>query len=392
MKPAKRTQNVSEYYFAKKLREINDLNAQGKEIIHLGIGSPDLPPHPLVLSSLREASSQEGSHAYQPYSGISELRNAFRQWYLERYRVRLDPETEILPLLGSKEGIMHVSMTFCNPGDRVLIPNPGYPAYSSVSKLLDLDVKQYTLSEENHWMPDINELKILMNEKCKLIWINTVHMPSGALMSKSILKELIALADSKNILVVNDNPYSLILNDSPYSILDFVSGFNGLLELNSLSKSHNMPGWRVGMLAGSKENIRNVLKIKSNVDSGMFKPVQLAAIKALGLSQEWYNSLNALYAERRRIVWEMLRVLECSFSENSVGLFVWARIPKNFSDASSFSDFLLYELGIFASPGFVFGSNGNRYIRFSLCAPKASLDKALSRIVRFKRNEVCALQ
>ena len=386
MKPAKRINIVNEYYFSKKLAEVKDLQNKGQQIINLGIGSPDLPPHPDVIKELNKTSQEKGNNSYQSYRGIDELRNAFSNWYERIYRVKLNPENEILPLIGSKEGIMHISMAFCNPGDRVLIPNPGYPAYSAVSKLLNLDIQYYNLTEQNNWLPDINKIELLMNDKYKIIWINFPHMPTGKVADYGTLKKLVLLAKSKNVLLVNDNPYSLILNNKPLSILSYLDEYENLLELNSLSKSHNMAGWRVGMIGGKSENINHVLKVKSNFDSGMYKPVQLAAVKALSLETDWYDVLNLEYIQRRNLVWEILKKQDCRINKESSGLFVWAKIPVTFENSYEFSDYLLYELGIFAAPGLVFGSNGKNYIRFSLCANQNILENALTRVITSKQK------
>lgn len=389
MKPSNRINSVTEYYFSKKLAEVKMLQQSGLDIINLGIGSPDLPPHPEVIAELNKSSQESGNNVYQSYRGIDELRIAYSDWYKNIYNVALNPENEILPLIGSKEGIMHISMVFCNPGDRVLIPNPGYPTYTSVSKLLNLDIQLYNLNEQNNWLPDLEEIESLINDNCKLIWINYPHMPSGKVADIKSLHDLVKLAKSKNILLVNDNPYSLILNQNPISILSFLNEYENLIELNSLSKSHNMAGWRVGMLGGSKENIDHILKVKSNFDSGMYKPVQLAAAKALKLEMNWYQDLNIEYSERRNLVWKILNNLDCTYETDTSGLFVWAKIPKEFSNSFEFSDYLLNEVQIFAAPGSIFGSNGDSYIRFSLCAKKEILEKSLIRIKSLKQKVLC---
>lgn len=387
-KPSKRIEQVSEYYFSLKLAQVRALQAAGKDIINLGIGNPDIPPHPEVLKELAQASERNGSHTYQSYKGMPELRNAFCDWYKTIYKVNLDAETEVLPLMGSKEGIMHISMAFCNAGDRVLIPNPGYPTYYSVSSLLNLDVQHYNLNGFNNWLPDINELEKLATENTKIIWINFPHMPTGAKASAGVFQKLVDFAKEKNILIVNDNPYSLVLNDDPLSLLAFDSARKNVLELNSLSKSHNMAGWRVGMVAGHEQNIKYILQVKSNFDSGMFKPVQEAATKALQLNREWFNGLNKIYKERRTLVWEMLDILGCVYQKNAAGMFVWATVPERFKNGEDFSDYLLFEKEIFATPGSVFGSNGEKYIRFSLCSPVNELQEAIKRICSTKKLAV----
>ena len=389
MKPSQRINNINEYYFSKKLAEIKKMQAQGIEIINLGIGSPDLPPHPEVIKELANSSKESGSNMYQSYRGIDELRCAYSNWYKKNYNVGLNYEKEILPLMGSKEGIMHISMAFCNPGDRVLIPNPGYPAYASVSKMLALDIQYYNLTEESEWLPNFDELGSLCNDRCKMLWINYPHMPTGKVVTPETLTKLAMWAKYKGIMIVNDNPYSMILNENPLSILSSLRKYENILELNSLSKSHNMAGWRVGMVGGSKENINHILKVKSNFDSGMYKPVQLAATKALCLENSWYTDLNIEYNKRRNIIWNLLDQLECSYNKKISGLFVWAKIPQEFHESYEYSDYLLHTLGIFATPGSIFGSNGNHYIRFSLCAKRNTLKEALNRVNSLKEKMLC---
>ena len=383
--PADRIGKVEEYYFSKKLAEVNVLVERGKPIINLGIGSPDLPTHSDVIEELSRSSQEEGSNYYQSYRGIPELRNAFASWYKDIYNVNLKPANEILPLIGSKEGIMHISMSFSNPGDRVLIPNPGYPAYTSVSKLLNLDIQYYHLNEENDWLPDIEELNQLADNNCKIIWLNYPHMPSGAKADRSTFKKLVEFAKSRNILLVNDNPYSLILNNEPLSLLEQDLSKSHVLELNSLSKSHNMAGWRIGMVAGSDENINHILKVKSNFDSGMFKPLQQAAVKALQLPRSWYNEINKMYGERREVVWKILDQLDCVYNKNTSGMFVWSKVPSSFKNGAELCDQLLYEHDIFVAPGFIFGSQGEEYIRISLCAGINVLKQTLKRVETVKK-------
>jgi len=389
MKPANRINQVHEYYFSIKLKEIKALQNQGIAIINLGIGSPDLPHHPDVISELNKTSHDPESNMYQPYRGINELKDAFSNWYNRIYHVALNPEKEILPLIGSKEGITHISMAFCNPGDRVLIPNPGYPAYASVSKLLNLDIQYYNLIEENNWLPDFNELESLCNERCKILWMNYPHMPTGKVASRENLRDIVMWAKYRNILLVNDNPYSLILNDARVSALNCLNEYQDIIELNSLSKSFNMSGWRIGMLGGNEENINHILKVKSNFDSGMYKPIQLAAVKALNLDTTWVQNLNYEYNQRKQLILSMLDLLECSYSSDGSGLFVWAKIPESFSNGYEFSDYLLYVLGIFAAPGSIFGNNGNSYIRVSLCANQETLNEALNRVTVLKQTLPC---
>ncbi len=392
MKPANRINKIEEYYFSRKLAEVRDLQNQGKPIINLGIGNPDFEPHPEVLKELIHATYQTGSNHYQSYRGLPELRMAFSNWYKNIYSVDLNPDTEILPLIGSKEGIMHIHMAFCNSGDTVLIPDPGYPAYSTVAKLLNLKIEFYNLKKENNWLPDFNELEKLAGDNCKLMWINYPHMPTGKSADYNDLKRLVDFAKARNILLVNDNPYSVILNDNPKSILNVCESNSNVLELNSLSKSHNMAGWRVGMIAGSEININHIVKVKSNFDSGMFKPVQEAAVKALNLDNSWYTDLNNRYTVRQNAVWKLLDEMSCTYDKSAVGMFVWAKVPANFKNGEAFADYLLYEKEIFVTPGLVFGENGDMYVRLSLCAPTEKLEEALSRVKSFKCEKVCELE
>lgn len=382
MTPANRLQTVEEYYFSKKREEILALEEKGINIINMGIGNPDLPTHPHVISELEEAASELGSNYYQGYKGLPELRNAFQAWYLKTYAVDLNPDTEILPLMGSKEAIMHIHMAFCNPGENILIPNPGYPTYASTARLLQIDVKLYDIKEEYDWQPDFDDLENLVDEKTKILWMNYPHMPTGAIAQKESMEKLVAFAKKHQLLLVNDNPYSSILNAVPTSILSFCDRTDPIIELNSLSKSHNMAGWRVGIAVGNADIISHVLTVKSNFDSGMFKPIQKAAIKAMELGKEWFDGINAEYEARRKKVWALLDELQCQYKEDSAGLFVWAKIPKTFKSGEEFSDYLLYNNGIFASPGSIFGSNGEKYIRFSLCAPQKDIDQSMLRITQ----------
>lgn len=380
LKPATRIETVEEYYFSTKLREVNKLSQEGKDIINLGIGNPDFETQNDVVDELVRSSAQTGSNFYQSYRGLDALRSAFADWYMNIYEVDLNPDNEILPLMGSKEGIMHVSMAFANPGDRVLIPNPGYPTYTSVSKLLNLDVQYYNLNEANGWVPDMDELTRLCTDNCKIIWLNYPHMPSGAKPSSKMFQQLVEFAKSKNILLAHDNPYSLINNENPESIVKYDTDRQNVVELNSLSKSHNMAGWRVGVAVGGAEIINHILKVKSNFDSGMFKPIQEAAIKALHSDINWFKSLNKQYEARRKIVTQLCDKLQCKFQPNTAGLFVWAKIPDFYKDSRDLTDHLLYEKDIFITPGFIFGSNGDQYVRISLCADEEKLHKALERI------------
>ncbi|MFT3702493.1 MAG: aminotransferase class I/II-fold pyridoxal phosphate-dependent enzyme [Agriterribacter sp.] len=343
---AKRLEGIGEYYFSTKLREIDALNSQGKQIINLGIGSPDMPPHPDVIKTLQEESAKPNVHAYQNYKGSPILRKAIAEWYKRWYDVNLNPDTEILPLIGSKEGIMHICMTYINEGDNVYVPNPGYPTYSSAAKLAGGNIVTYSLEAKNNWLPDFEALKQTLTHKdgrSALFFVNYPHMPTGQLPSKDFFEKLITFAKENNLLIIHDNPYSFILNDNPMSILSIKGAKDVALELNSLSKSQNMAGWRLGMLCGAKERIDEVLKFKSNMDSGMFLPIQLAAAKALSLNKDWYDSVNSVYRKRREKVFELLELLQCNFSKSQAGMFVWAAIPATYQDGYALSDEVLYE-------------------------------------------------
>jgi len=387
---AKRLDGIGEYYFSQKLREIDGLNKQGKNIINLGIGSPDLPPHPDVIKVLQEESAKPNVHAYQNYKGSPILRQAFANWYKQWYNVELNPETEILPLIGSKEGIMHICMTYLNDGDIVLVPNPGYPTYSSAAKLAGGTIVNYELTEENNWLPDFKaldqqlaSLKSLPRGEVwrgGLMFVNYPQMPTGQLPNIDMYKQLVAFAKKHNILVVHDNPYSFILNDNPMSLLAVEGAKDVVIELNSLSKSQNMAGWRVGVLCGAKERIDEVLRFKSNMDSGMFLPLQLAAAKALGLGKDWYDSVNTVYRARREKVYQLLDVLGCTYSKEQAGMFMWAKIPAGYKDGYAVSDEVLYNSNVFITPGGIFGSAGNNYIRVSLCGSVERFEEAIRRI------------
>jgi LL-diaminopimelate aminotransferase len=384
---AKRLEGVGEYYFSQKLREIDAMNTAGKNVINLGIGSPDLPPHPSVIQTLQEESAKPTTHAYQSYKGSPVLRNAIATWYKKWYNVSLNANEEILPLLGSKEGIMHICMTYLNEGDVVLIPNPGYPTYKSAATIAGAKCIEYDLNEENNWLPDLNQLEEIVIECSKFplqgvggLFVNFPHMPTGKLPTDEIFSSLISFAKKYNILIVHDNPYSFILNDKPQSLLSFEGAKDCVIELNSLSKSHNMAGWRVGMLCGAKERIDEVLRFKSNMDSGMFLPVQLAAAKALELGSDWHKTVNAIYKKRQAKVFELLQLLNCTFDKNQAGMFVWAKIPTEFKDCYGLSDKVLSEHNVFITPGGIFGSNGNNYVRVSLCATEEKIEEAIKRI------------
>ncbi|MGB1307608.1 MAG: pyridoxal phosphate-dependent aminotransferase [Oceanihabitans sp.] len=376
---ANRLETVEEYYFSKKLREVNTLKSQGKPIINLGIGSPDIQPPSNVIEALIAGMQEATAHKYQSYQGLPELREAIASFYKKQFLVSLNPASEVLPLMGSKEGILHISMAFLNKDDAVLIPNPGYPTYAAVTKLVEAKPVFYNLKESSNWLPDINELKKTDLSKVKLMWLNYPHMPTGAGATNTIFKELIALAKANNFLIVNDNPYSFVLNDNPQSILKIENAKEVCLELNSLSKTFNMAGWRVGMVLGNAKHIEAVLKVKSNMDSGMFYGIQKGAIAALKKDSTWFNKMNAEYKKRREIVWQMASALGCTFNKKATGLFVWAKLPTN-TNAEKFIDALLYNKHIFLAPGTIFGTQGAGYIRFSLCAPITDLEKALARI------------
>ena len=384
IQPANRVAQVKEYYFSKKLKEVARLNAAGMDIISLGIGGPDRPPHKSVVEELCMSASRPDTHSYQPYVGLPELRKAYAAWYRNWYGVELNPDTEIQPLIGSKEGILHITLAFVNPGDGVLVPNPGYPTYSSVSKLAEAEVYTYNLKEDAGWCPDFDEFEKLPMEKIKLMWVNYPNMPTGATASKELYERIVDFGKRHNIVIVNDNPYSFILNDNPLSLLSVEGAKDIAIEMNSLSKSHNMAGWRMGMLASNAQFVEWILKVKSNIDSGQFKPMMLSAVKALECGREWYDELNAVYSERRQVAEEIMRALGCSFDERQRGLFLWGMIPDSVESVEAFADKVLYEARVFVTPGFIFGSNGERYIRISLCATKEKMNEALIRIKNTK--------
>jgi len=377
---AKRLQHTEEYYFSKKLREIDEMNKAGAQVINLGIGSPDLPPHPEVIKVLSEQAAQNNTHGYQNYKGAPVLRQAMADWYARYYGVTLDSNTEILPLIGSKEGIVHICMTYLQEGDEVLIPNPGYPAYTSAVRVTGATPTPYALTLENNWLVDFEELEKRDLSNVKMMWINYPHMPTGALANKEFFEKVIAFGKKHNILICHDNPYSFILNDSPESILSVEGAKDVAIELNSLSKSSNMAGWRIGMLVANEARIGEILRFKSNMDSGMFLPMQLAAAKALSLDKSWYTQLNEEYAERRKKVFEIMDLLNCTYDLNQVGLFVWAQIPKGFKNSYELCNKILYDAKVFITPGGIFGTAGEQFIRISLCANNETLEKAIARI------------
>lgn len=380
IQPADRISEVKEYYFSVKLAEIREMNKSGMPVINMGIGSPDGSPDQRVVETLYHASKETGNHGYQPYTGIPELREAFAAWYDTYYHVSLNPANEILPLIGSKEGIMHIAMAFLNPGDKVLVPNPGYPAYAAASQLVGAQIIYYNLLEEIHWQADLDLLEKQGVADVKLMWVNYPNMPTGQEADMAYFARLIAFAKRNNILIVNDNPYSFILNDDPKSLLAVEGAKEVALELNSLSKSHNMAGWRMGMLAGNKDFIQYVLRVKSNMDSGQFKPLQMAAIEALKLDQSWYDHINAEYRQRRDQVWEMFDLIGCTYSKDQKGMFVWAKVPQEVESARELAEEILQEARVFITPGFIFGSQGERFLRASLCQPAEVILDAVERI------------
>ena len=379
IKTADRLQTVEEYYFSKKLREVRGLMAEGRPIINMGIGSPDLTPSKAIVESIQNAVLDDGAHQYQSYQGLLELRQAISTFYKDKFAVDANPINEILPLMGSKEGIMHISLAFLNPGDEALIPNPGYPTYTSVTKLVGAVPKYYDLSEEYGWFPDLEILQQQDLSKVKIMWVSYPHMPTGARANSEQFISLVAFAKRNGILLVNDNPYSFVLNENPISLLSVNGAKEVALELNSLSKTFNMAGWRVGMVLGSAEHLGAVLKVKSNMDSGMFYGIQKGAITALKSSSEWFERLNAVYKKRRNLIFELTDKLGCTYDRNAVGMFVWAKLPLGSKDAEAFIDEVLYDQNIFITPGTIFGSNGEGYIRFSLCVTEDKIQEAIMR-------------
>jgi len=379
IKPAKRLETVQEYYFSKKLREVRGLVAAGKPIINMGIGSPDLQPPVQVLEAIQGSLNDVSAHKYQSYQGLPELRNAIADFYKNKFSVAVNPENEVLPLMGSKEGIMHISMAFLNEGDKVLIPNPGYPTYTSVTKLVGAEPLFYNLCDENNWQPNFEELESQDLTEVKIMWVNYPHMPTGTNATIETFEKLVAFGKKHQILIINDNPYSFILNDNPISILEAEGAKDIALELNSLSKTFNMAGWRVGMVLGNVTFINEILKVKSNMDSGMFYGIQKGAIEALQLSDDWFLAQNRIYEERRNLVWQLADKLNATYDTNSTGLFVWAKIPEG-QKSTAVTDAILYDKDIFITPGTVFGSQGEGYIRFSLCVTSEIIKEAIARI------------
>ena len=381
-KPATRLDGVSEYYFSRKGKEVAKMNAEGLDVISLAIGSPDMPPSPETIETLCEEARKPNTHGYQPTIGTPELRGAMARFYKRWYGVELDPATEIQPLIGSKEGILHTTLAFVNPGEQVLVPNPGYPTYTSLSTLLGAEVVNYNLKEENGWQPDFDELERMDLSRVKLMWTNYPHMPTGGRARRETYERLVDFARRHHIIIVNDNPYSFILNrDEHLSILQVPGAKDCCIEFNSMSKSHNMPGWRVGILATNKEFIQWILKVKSNIDSGTFRPMQLAAARAFDNSEDWHLQANVeLYSRRRTIAEQIMRTMGCTFDPTQQGMFLWGRIPDSYKDAEELTEKVLHQARVFLTPGFIFGSNGRRYVRISLCATEEKITEALRRI------------
>lgn len=388
IKAANRLSLVNEYYFSKKMKEVAALKAEGKDIISLAIGSPDMPPSPETIETLCTQAHNPNAHGYQPTRGIKELREAMADWYFRKYHVELNPETEIQPLIGSKEGILHTTLAFVNPNDEVLIPNPGYPTYSSLNKLLGSKIINYNLCAKNNWQPDFQELENMDLSRVKIMWVNYPNMPTGANAQIKTYEKLVDFAQRHEIVVVNDNPYSLILNKEPLSILQIPGAKEHCIEFNSMSKSHNMPGWRVGMLASNAQYVSWVLKVKSNIDSGTFRPLQLAAAQAYQNNEMWHEEANInVYAKRRQLVEEIMKELHCTYDPKQVGMFLWGEIPSEYSNSEELTEKILHEADVFITPGFIFGSNGTHYIRISLCAKEGQIKEALHRIKRINNTQ-----
>ncbi len=385
IQPADRLSCVSEYYFSRKLKEVAKMNAEGKNVISLGIGSPDMPPSEETVRVLCENAQKAEAHGYQPTVGIPELRKAMAGWYKRWYNVELDPSTEIQPLIGSKEGILHVSLAFVNPGDKVLVPNPGYPTYTSLNRIIGSEIVNYNLLEDKNWEPDFEELEKMDLTGVKIMWTNYPNMPTGANATMELYEKIVDFARRHNIVVVNDNPYSFILNRKPISILNVPGAKDCCIEFNSMSKSHNMPGWRVGMLATNSTFVQWILKIKSNIDSGTFRPLQLAAAQAYNNTPEWHEEANInVYSRRRKFAEAIMEELGCTYDKNQVGMFLWGKIPEKYNNVEDLTEKILHEARVFITPGFIFGSNGKRYIRISLCAKEEKLAEALERIKKIE--------
>jgi len=380
IQPANRLSSVTEYYFSAKLREVGEMNAAGKNVINLGIGNPDLPPSEATIAALCAEAQKPTVHGYQSYVGIPELRKGFADWYQKWYGVELNPATEIQPLIGSKEGILHITLAFVNPGDSVLVPNPGYPTYTSASRLCEANIISYDLDENNSWQPDFEALEKMDLSTVKLMWVNYPNMPTGARATTELFEKLVAFGKKHNIVICNDNPYSFILNDEKLSILSVEGAMDCCIEMNSMSKAHNMAGWRMALLATNAEFVQWILKVKSNVDSGMFRPMMVAAVAALKNTEEWHDEMNRVYAKRRVLAHQIMDSLGCTYDKNQVGMFIWARIPDKYKDSEELANEILYGKNVFITPGFIFGDKGLRYVRISLCCPEKTLEEALGRI------------
>lgn len=380
IQPATRLNSVSEYYFSAKLREVGEMNAAGKNVINLGIGNPDLPPSEETIQALCAEAQKPNVHGYQSYVGIPELRNGFAQWYSKWYGVTLNPITEIQPLIGSKEGILHITLAFVNPGDSVLVPNPGYPTYTSASRICNANIISYDLDENNQWQPDFEALEKMDLSSVKLMWVNYPNMPTGANATVELFEKLVAFGKKHSIVICNDNPYGFILNDQKLSILSIPGAKDICIEMNSMSKSHNMAGWRMAMLAANPQFVEWILKVKSNVDSGMYRPMMVAAATALQNSEQWHAEMNEVYARRRVLALQIMDALGCEYDLQQVGMFIWAKIPQKYADSGILADEILYEKNVFLTPGFIFGDKGKKYIRISLCCPETMLQEALNRI------------
>lgn len=381
IQPANRLNTVTEYYFSIKLKEVAQMNAEGKNVINLGIGNPDLPPSEATIEALCADAHKPDAHGYQSYIGLPELRKGFAEWYARWYGVTLDPATEIQPLIGSKEGILHTTLAFVNPGDAVLVPNPGYPTYTSASRLCEAEILPYELDETRAWQPDFDALERMDLSRVKLMWVNYPNMPTGARATRELFERLVAFGRKHDIVICNDNPYSFILNDEKLSILSVEGAKDICIELNSMSKAHNMAGWRMAMLASNAQFVQWVLKVKSNVDSGMYRPMMVGAVQALKNTEEWHNEMNRVYARRRVLAHRIMDALDCRYDPDQVGMFIWARIPDRYKDSGELADEVLYGRNVFITPGFIFGDKGARYVRISLCCNEAMLEEALRRVV-----------
>ena len=380
IQPANRLKSVTEYYFSAKLREVGEMNAEGKNVINLGIGNPDLPPSEATIAALCAEAQKPDVHGYQSYVGIPELRKGFADWYKKWYGVELNPATEIQPLIGSKEGILHITLAFVNPGDSVLVPNPGYPTYTSASRLCEANIISYDLDENNNWEPDFDALERMDLSTVKLMWVNYPNMPTGAKASVGLFEKLVAFGKKHTIVICNDNPYSFILNEEKLSILSVEGAKDICIEMNSMSKAHNMAGWRMALLATNAEFVQWILKVKSNIDSGMFRPMMVAAVAALQNTEEWHAEMNRVYAKRRVLAHQIMDALDCTYDRSQVGMFIWARIPDRYKDSEELANEILYGKNVFITPGFIFGDKGLRYVRISLCCPEKILEEALGRI------------